>query len=78
MNRFGFNIRTKGGHKVDNITIMARDFGEAERRLRQMYIECVILHSLETPVEGRRVPSDAGKMSGRILRHSTMHKLGTQ
>ena len=47
MHKYGFKIRTRNGHKVDNILIMARDFEEAERRLRQMYVECEILKRLE-------------------------------
>jgi hypothetical protein len=78
MNRFGFNIRTRGGHKVDNIVIMARDFEEAERRLRQMYTQCEILNSQETAAEGRRNPIDVDSVIGLISRHTSAHKPGTQ
>ncbi len=43
MNRYGFNIRTRTGQRVDNICIMAAHREDAERRLRQMYHHCEIL-----------------------------------
>jgi hypothetical protein len=43
MTRYGFNIRTRTGQRVDNICIMAANQGDAERRLRQMYHHCEIL-----------------------------------
>ena len=42
MTRFGFNIRTRSGQRVDNICIMAANRQDAERRLRQMYHHCEI------------------------------------
>ena len=80
MNKFGFNIRTRGGHKVDNITIMARDFEEAERRLRQMYTQCEILNRLENNcADARRNISsaDADSRIALISRHTPTHKPGT-
>jgi hypothetical protein len=44
MIRYGFNIRTRSGQRVDNICIMASSRDDAERRLRQMYRNCEILH----------------------------------
>ena len=35
MIRYGFNIRTRTGQRVDNISIMAGSQTDAERRLRQ-------------------------------------------
>ena len=43
MTRYGFNIRTRSGQRVDNICIMAANQVEAERRLRQMYHHCEIV-----------------------------------
>ncbi len=43
MNRYGFNIKTRSGQRVDNICIMAASRQDAERRLRQMYHHCVII-----------------------------------
>ena len=78
MFKFGFNIRTRGGHKVDNIVIMARDFEEAERRLRQMYNQCVILNRLATSTDGRRSALDVDSLIGLISRYTSAHKPGTQ
>ena len=43
MTRFGFNIKTRSGQRVDNICIMAGSRQDAERRLRQMYHHCEIM-----------------------------------
>jgi len=77
MFKFGFNIRTRGGHKVDNITIMARDFDEAERRLRQMYNQCEILNRLESCADGRRTAANVDSLIGLVARHASQHKSGT-
>ncbi len=54
MLRYGFNIRTRNGQRVDNISIMAQSLADAERRLRQMYDRCQIVECLEQAI-GRRV-----------------------
>jgi len=51
--RFGFNIRTKSGQRVDNIQIMAATLVDAERRLRQMYLQCEIIGRREQAVAQR-------------------------
>ena len=56
MIRFGFNIRTRTGQRVDNISIMAGSQVDAERRLRQMYLHCEIVECREQSVP-RRVES---------------------
>ncbi len=43
MTRYGFNIRTRSGQRVDNICIMAANREDAERRLRQMYHQCQVI-----------------------------------
>ncbi len=43
--KYGFRIRTKSGAVVDNLLIFGRDEGEAERKLRQMYLGCEILET---------------------------------
>ena len=53
MTRFGFTIRTKTGQRVDNIQIMAASMGDAERRLRQMYLKCEIIERREQSVPRR-------------------------
>lgn len=78
MVKFGFSIRTRTGHKVDNIVIMARDFDEAERRLRQMYNQCEIVGRQENSSDPRRHPLDVDSVIGLISRHTSVHKAGTQ
>jgi hypothetical protein len=43
MVRYGFNIRTRSGQRVENISIMAPSRADAERRLRQMYQRCEVV-----------------------------------
>ena len=50
MVRYGFNIRTRSGQRVDNISIMALSQDDAERRLRQMYLQCEIIDRRERAV----------------------------
>lgn len=78
MFKFGFNIRTRNGHKVDNIVIMARDFDEAERRLRQMYNQCEILNRQQTAADGRRTAANVDSLIGLVARRPPIHKSGTQ
>lgn len=78
MNRYGFSIRTKHGQRVDNILIMAATQVDAERRLRQMYYQCVI-----TEVETRGVPLrlealDVSNVIGLISAGASAQKAGTQ
>ena len=50
MIRYGFNIRTRSGQRVDHICIMASSREDAERRLRQMYRNCEVLACHTEPV----------------------------
>jgi hypothetical protein len=43
MVKFQFALKTRDGHKVDNIVIMAINLPDAERKLLQMYRHCLIL-----------------------------------
>jgi len=43
MTRFGFNVKTRSGQRVENIVIMAASRDDAERRLKQMYVQCEII-----------------------------------
>ena len=56
MIRYGFNIKTRSGQRVDNICIMAANREEAERRLRQMYQECSIVDCRTHAVPARLGP----------------------
>ena len=78
MVRYGFNIRTKTGQRVDNILILAASLYDAERRLRQMYMQCEILERREQKVLER---GDAVGRRATVTRLPTgrvRHKTGTQ
>lgn len=47
MIKFGFKIKTRGGMVVDNLQVSARDRGEAEQKLNQIYHRCEILECNE-------------------------------
>jgi hypothetical protein len=66
MTRYGFNIRTRSGQRVDNICIMAASQGDAERRLRQMYHHCEIVHCQTEAVVSRHEPLDLEGVIGII------------
>ncbi|MBY0576028.1 MAG: hypothetical protein K2P67_05470 [Gallionellaceae bacterium] len=42
MNKFDFSLTTRGGQKVEGIRILGNDLQDAERKLRQMYLNCEI------------------------------------
>ena len=66
MIRFGFQIRTKTGQRIDNISIMAATQGDAERRLRQMYHHCEIIDRREQAVPRRLEALDVHGVIGLI------------
>ncbi len=76
MFRFGFNIRTKSGQRVDNIQIMAATLDDAERRLRQMYLQCEIIERRERPLAGRRDTRVVEVETGHV-RPRSVPKTGT-
>ena len=79
MIRFGFNIRTKMGQRVDNIQIMAASLDDAERRLRQMYLNCEILERREQSISRRNDTLDVEHVIGLISADEPSgHKTGTQ
>lgn len=43
MLKFDFSVQTRDGQKIDSILIGARDQAEAQRKLLQMYRQCVVL-----------------------------------
>jgi len=65
MTRYGFNIRTRSGQRVDNICIMASSRDDAERRLRQMYHHCEII-ACNAEVVRRSDPLDLEAVIGMI------------
>lgn len=58
MTKYEFSIRTRGGQRVDKITIQAQDRETAERRLQQMYMHCEILECRESAAELRQESLD--------------------
>jgi len=76
MIRYGFNIRTKTGQRVDNILIMAASPGDAERRLRQMYLQCEIIERREQTVAGRGNAADI-RAGARVRTMAPKDKTGT-
>lgn len=66
MNRYGFNIKTKQGQRVENISIMAISQAEAERRLRQMYHQCEVLECRQQSVPRRVDTLDVEGVIGMI------------
>jgi hypothetical protein len=66
MIRYGFNIRTRTGQRVDNICIMAANQADAERRLRQMYHHCEIIRCQSEAVSHRGDPLDLEGVIGII------------
>jgi hypothetical protein len=77
MIRFGFNIRTRSGQRVDNIHIMAASQADAERRLRQMYLHCEIIECREQSVPRRVDTLDVEGVIGLISASPSAHKAGT-
>lgn len=43
MRKYEFSIRTRDGQFVRRIRILGRDLPDAERKLRQMYVNCDII-----------------------------------
>jgi hypothetical protein len=66
MTRYGFTIRTRTGQRVDNISIIAGSQADAERRLRQMYLQCEITDRREQAVQRRLETLDVRRMIGMM------------
>lgn len=43
MQKYAFSIRTRTGQFIERIVIAARDQGDAERKLNQMYRHCEVV-----------------------------------
>ena len=78
MVRYGFNIRTRTGQRVDNILILAASPSDAERRLRQMYMQCEILERREQDVHARGDSTARRATVTRLPTGRMRHKTGTQ
>lgn len=44
MLRFDFSVKTRDGQKVESVLIHGKDLPDAERKLRQMYHNCEVMH----------------------------------
>jgi hypothetical protein len=79
MIRYGFNIKTRSGQRVDNILIMAGSQPDAERRLKQMYLHCEIVDCREQSVPRRLDTLDVEGVIGMISNSvQSLQKSGTQ
>ncbi|MDD5300450.1 MAG: hypothetical protein PHD65_08150 [Gallionella sp.] len=45
MPKFDFAVTTRDGQKVESVQIFGKDLPDAERKLRQMYLNCQITQS---------------------------------
>jgi hypothetical protein len=52
--KYGFRIRTRSGAVVDNLLIFGKDEPDAERKLRQIYLGCVILEAKRLVFQAQR------------------------
>ena len=66
MIRYGFNIKTRHGQRVETIMIMAASQNDAERRLRQMYLQCEIIECVTQSVPRRVDTLDVEGIIGLI------------
>jgi hypothetical protein len=73
MIRFGFSIKTRTGQRVENISIMAGSQDDAERRLRQMYHQCEIIHCSTQAVPRRVDTLDVEGVIGIISASASPH-----
>jgi hypothetical protein len=72
MTRYGFNLRTRSGQRVENISILAATQEEAERRLRQMYWHCEILGCRQAAAPARLEGLDVEAVIGLISRSAPL------
>ena len=62
MIRYGFTILTRTGQRIENVSIIAGSQGDAERRLRQMYVQCQVLTCRERAIPRRFDPASMTSM----------------
>jgi hypothetical protein len=78
MTRFGFNIRTKAGQRVDNIQILAATLADAERRLRRCTSTAKSSSAASSRSSQRNDTLDLENVIGMISAAPSGHKTGTQ
>ncbi len=54
MQKFGFAIKTRDGQTVESLFIAGQNQVDAERKLRQMYLNCQVLRCSTAPMDIRR------------------------
>jgi hypothetical protein len=69
MTKYAFNIRTRSGQRVDNISILGQTKEEAEKRLRQMYHHCEVIECKERLTTTNHDGLDVESVLGLISRH---------
>jgi hypothetical protein len=57
MPKFDFTLTTRDGQKVEHILIYGQDMPDAERKLRQMYLHCQVVHCAAVSQEKELSPS---------------------
>ena len=71
MQKYDFTVKTRNGHLVENIRIFGKDLPDAERKLRQMYMHCEIVHSDTVVVEKEvQQSADIEDVLTLIVKHS--------
>jgi hypothetical protein len=53
MQKFGFAIKTRDGQMVESLFIAGQNQADAERKLRQMYLNCQVVRCSTVPMETR-------------------------
>ena len=62
MIRYGFTIRSRTGQRIESVSIIAGSQNDAERRLRQMYLQCEILECRERSIPRRFEAANVANM----------------
>lgn len=73
--RFGFSIRTRSGVLIENLSIPGASSEDAERKLRQIYMDCSVVARFvpeATAVGGGR----PGVLESALARRSAQGRVG--
>ncbi len=62
MIRYGFTIRARTGQRIESVSIIAGSQNDAERRLRQMYVQCDVLECRERSIPRRFEAANVANM----------------
>jgi hypothetical protein len=77
MIRYGFTIRARTGQRIENVSIIAGSQSDAERRLRQMYVQCEILECRERSIPRRFEAANLATMADlRLINPPTIQHHG--